>query len=94
MIATPGHTFGHVALHLPQRDAVLSGDALVTLDPYTGRTGPRIIAGAATADSALALRSLGPIADTGASTVLPGHGDVWTRGAGEAAELARGEGPS
>lgn len=94
VIATPGHTFGHVALHLPQRDAVLSGDALVTLDPYTGRTGPRIIAGAATADSALALRSLGPIADTGASTVLPGHGDVWTRGAGEAAELARGEGPS
>lgn len=94
VIATPGHTFGHVALHLPERGAVLSGDALVTLDPYTGRTGPRIIAGAATADSALALRSLEAIADTGAPTVLPGHGEVWTRGAREAVERARGEGPS
>lgn len=37
VLATPGHTYGHVALHLPDRDAVITGDALVTLDPYTGR---------------------------------------------------------
>ncbi|WP_315097951.1 MBL fold metallo-hydrolase, partial [uncultured Cellulomonas sp.] len=52
VVPTPGHTFGHCALHLPDRDAVLSGDALVTLDPYTGERGPQIVAGAATADSA------------------------------------------
>lgn len=94
MIATPGHTAGHVAFHLPDRDAVLSGDALVTLDPYTGRTGPRIIAGAATADSAMALASLDAIARTGATTVLPGHGEVWRGGAAEAVAQARREGPS
>lgn len=45
VIATPGHTYGHVALHLPDRDAVISGDALVTLAPYTALTGPRVVAG-------------------------------------------------
>lgn len=92
VLATPGHTFGHVALHLPDRDAVLSGDALVTLDPYTARTGPRIVAGAATADFALNLRTLDAIADTGAGTVLPGHGEPWHGGAAEAVERARAAG--
>ena len=55
VVPSPGHTHGHCALHLPDRDVLISGDALVTLDPYTGRRGPRIIAGAATADSGLAL---------------------------------------
>lgn len=94
VIATPGHTNGHVVLHLPERDAVLTGDALVTLDPYIGRTGPRIIAGAATANSAQALRSLDAIAATSAHHVLPGHGDPWTGGAAEAARIARETGPS
>ncbi len=94
VVATPGHTAGHVSLHLPERDAVLTGDALVTLDPYLGRTGPRIVAGAATADSARALRSLDAIASTSARHVLPGHGDPWDGGAAEAARLARETGPS
>lgn len=94
VVATPGHTLGHVALHLPHRDAVLSGDALVTLDPYTTRTGPRIVAGAATADSAEALRSLEALARTGAGTVLPGHGEPWTEGVEKAADLALAAGPS
>src|SRR5215217_1724627 len=42
VVPTPGHTLGHCALHLPDRDTVLAGDAIVTLDPYTGRTGPRL----------------------------------------------------
>lgn len=92
VIATPGHTYGHVALHLPDRDVVISGDALVTLDPYTARTGPRIVAGAATADFALNLASLDAIAETGAATVLPGHGEPWTQGAESAVEHARAAG--
>src|SRR4051794_37749101 len=88
-VATPGHTFGHMALHFPDRDVVVSGDALVTRDPYTGRTGPCLVARAATADSAQALASLDALAATGARVVLPGHGEAWEGGAEEAARLAR-----
>jgi glyoxylase-like metal-dependent hydrolase (beta-lactamase superfamily II) len=92
VVFTPGHTFGHCALHLPERGVVLSGDALVTLDPYTGRSGPQIVAGAATADSAQALASLDRLAATGAGIVLPGHGEPWTAGVATAVELARERG--
>ena len=88
----PGHTGGHCILHLPDRDTVISGDALVTLDPYTGATGPQIVASAATADTATAIESLGPIAETGAATVLPGHGEPWTHGVDAAVGNARAVG--
>lgn len=94
VVPSPGHTHGHCALHLPDRDVLISGDALVTLDPYTGRRGPRIIAGAATADSGLALRSLDALAATGAGTVLPGHGEPWHSGVASAVEEARRHGPA
>jgi glyoxylase-like metal-dependent hydrolase (beta-lactamase superfamily II) len=61
-VFTPGHTYGHSALHFPDRDAVIAGDAVVLLDPYTGREGPCIVAGAATADSEMALASLDALA--------------------------------
>src|SRR3954462_4871689 len=77
IVFTPGHTLGHCALHLPDRNVVIAGDAVVTLDPYTGRTGPRIIARAATADSERNLATLEAIAETNAGTVLVGHGEPW-----------------
>jgi len=85
----PGHTLGHCALHLADRDVVIAGDAVVTLDPYTGRRGPRIVARAATVDSERNLRTLDAIADTGAGTVLTGHGEPWTQGAAAAVAAAR-----
>ncbi|WP_241383361.1 MBL fold metallo-hydrolase [Rhodococcus sp. CH91] len=91
---TPGHTYGHCALSLPDRDTVIVGDAIVTLDPYTGRRGPQIVSGAATADSTTALASLAAIADTGATHVLPGHGEPWHDGAISAVEQAVLAGPS
>jgi glyoxylase-like metal-dependent hydrolase (beta-lactamase superfamily II) len=94
VLATPGHTLGHCALHFPDRDAVIAGDALVTLDPYTARRGPRIVAGAATADSRRNLQTLDALAESDASTVLTGHGEPWTGGAREAVRLAREAGPS
>ncbi|HST71366.1 MULTISPECIES: MBL fold metallo-hydrolase [Kocuria] len=81
VVHTPGHTDGHCVLDLPGRGTVLSGDALVTLDPYTGRRGPQIVASAATSDTATALASLDAVAATGARTVLPGHGEPWAEGA-------------
>ncbi|MFD1858946.1 MBL fold metallo-hydrolase [Aeromicrobium camelliae] len=86
---TPGHTDGHCILHLPERDTVISGDALVTLDPYTGATGPQIVASAATKDTHQAIISLDALAATDASTVLTGHGPPWTQGAAAAVERAR-----
>ncbi|MBM7230853.1 MULTISPECIES: MBL fold metallo-hydrolase [Dietzia] len=85
----PGHTGCHCILHLPERDTVISGDALVTLDPYTGATGPQIVASAATADTARAMESLRPVEATGAATVLPGHGEPWTDGVASAVSHAR-----
>ncbi len=94
VVFTPGHTLGHCALHLPDRDCVIAGDAIVTLNPYTAGTGPQIVARAATADSERALSSLDALADTGAKTVLTGHGEPWTVGAGRAVEEARRAGVS
>ena len=91
---TPGHTLGHCALHFPDRDAVIAGDAVVALDPYTAERGPKIVAGAATADSARNLASLDALAETGAATVLTGHGEPWRGGAAEAVARARAVGPS
>jgi glyoxylase-like metal-dependent hydrolase (beta-lactamase superfamily II) len=94
VIPTPGHTVGHCALHFPDRDAVIVGDAIVMLDPYTGAEGPRIVAGAATADSEWALRSLDALEEVEASTVLTGHGEPWRGGTAEAVRRARAAGPS
>jgi len=88
-IATPGHTDGHCALHLPDHGVVFSGDALVTLDPYTGRTGPRIVAGAATADSPRAKASLAAIGALSGSVLLPGHGAPWYGAMQDAEAIAR-----
>ena len=92
VVFSPGHTFGHCALHLPDRDVLIAGDAIVTLDPYTGAKGPQIVAGAATAHSEMALASLDALAATGAGTVLTGHGPPWREGVAEAVRRARAAG--
>lgn len=94
VLFTPGHTHGHCSFHLPDRGALIAGDAIVMLDPYTGKTGPQIVSGAATADSRRALASLDAIADSGAQTLLTGHGPPWRGDAREAVERARAAGPS
>jgi glyoxylase-like metal-dependent hydrolase (beta-lactamase superfamily II) len=94
VVFTPGHTYGHCALHLPDRGVLLAGDAVVTYNPYTASAGPQIVSGAATADSARALESLDALAATGADTVLTGHGGPWTQGVAAVVERARAAGPS
>jgi glyoxylase-like metal-dependent hydrolase (beta-lactamase superfamily II) len=88
VIATPGHTPGHCALMLDERGALLAGDAIVSWNPYTGRTGPQIVSRAATGASDQALQSLEPLAATGAPVVLTGHGPALTQGARAAADEA------
>lgn len=92
LVPAPGHTDGEIVVHLPDRGAVLTGDALVTLDPYTGQRGPRVIARAATNDARVALDSLGVIAALDVAAVLPGHGAPWLQGTRSAVDAARAAG--
>jgi glyoxylase-like metal-dependent hydrolase (beta-lactamase superfamily II) len=92
VIFTPGHTHGHCSLLFADRGAVIAGDAFVMLDPYTGRNGPCVVAGAATADSETALSSLDALAGLDATTALTGHGPPWKGSLGEAVERARAAG--
>lgn len=86
---SPGHTNGHCGFLLPDRGVLFSGDALVTLDPYTGSTGPRLVSRSATADAETNLLSLDRLAATDARLVLPGHGAPFEGGAREAVAAAR-----
>jgi glyoxylase-like metal-dependent hydrolase (beta-lactamase superfamily II) len=89
VVRSPGHTYGHCSLHLPDRGVLIAGDAIVTLDPYTGRRGPRVVARAATAYSDRALESLSALEATGADVVLTGHGEPWRQGIAQACAMAR-----
>lgn len=93
-VHVPGHTAGSAALLFAERSVLLTGDALVTHNPFTGRTGPQIMPAGVNQSSAEAMRSLDRLAAMPAETVLPGHGEPWKHGAGEAARLAREAGPS
>lgn len=89
VIHTPGHTRGHCSFHLPDHSAVITGDALVTLDPYTGGRGPQLMLPAVNEDRAAAVASLDRLAQTDASLLLPGHGEPSADGVPAAAERAR-----
>jgi glyoxylase-like metal-dependent hydrolase (beta-lactamase superfamily II) len=75
VVHTPGHTPGHCAFLLEERDLLLSGDALVTRDNVTGRTGPQPIRWNDDAEQAAA--SYERLLGLGAAVVLPGHGEPW-----------------
>lgn len=89
VVRTPGHTQGHCSFLLADRSAIVTGDALVTLDPYSDRRGPRLVARAGTRDVEQARESLDAIAETGARIVLPGHGEPYRNGAAVAAQIAK-----
>lgn len=84
----PGHTRGSAGLLFEEFDAVFSGDALVTHDVYSGRRGPRLSARASNEDSAAALESVRRLEGLPVRHLLPGHGNAWSQGAGEAARRA------
>jgi glyoxylase-like metal-dependent hydrolase (beta-lactamase superfamily II) len=92
VVYCPGHTLGHCALHFAERDTLIAGDAIVMLDPYTAKRGPRLVARAAVADVERNLASLDALVQTGATTVLTGHGEPWTGGIEAAVAQARSAG--
>jgi glyoxylase-like metal-dependent hydrolase (beta-lactamase superfamily II) len=89
VIPLPGHTKGSTAFLFSAHGFICTGDALVTADGITGRTGPRVVARAFTEDSLAALGSLATLRRYDASLVLPGHGLPWTGGLCAAVDSAR-----
>jgi glyoxylase-like metal-dependent hydrolase (beta-lactamase superfamily II) len=87
VILLPGHTPGSAALHFATHDAVCIGDAIATYSVTTGIDQPRIAP--FTADPAQALDSLTRLDGLDARLVLPGHGQAWTGGLGEALRVVR-----
>lgn len=88
-VATPGHTSGHTAYHLKQAGVVVTGDALITGHPVSGRPGPQMLPDFFTYDAAQADASLDVIAALDADTILPGHGPAWTGKLTDAVDQAR-----
>jgi glyoxylase-like metal-dependent hydrolase (beta-lactamase superfamily II) len=89
VVHTPGHTEGSCAILLERQRVLVTGDALTTRNPLTGRTGPQIAPDGLNRDSAQALRSLDALASLPADLVLPGHGEPWTEGIEEAVRLGK-----
>jgi len=87
VILTPGHTPGSAALPFDSLDALFVGDAFATYAVTTGSRGPRVAP--FTADAAQAVASLERIERISAELALPGHGDPWTGGVGEAVRQVR-----
>lgn len=89
VVHTPGHTLGHCSLLFEDRGVVLAGDALVTVNPFTGVTGPQAPPDAVNSDTAQAVASLAQLESLAADVVAGGHGDPWTQGVAEAVAQAR-----
>ncbi len=94
VVHAPGHTPGTAALHFEDRDILVTGDALVTRNPLTGRLGPQIMPSGLNQDTPAALSSLEALGRVNAAMILPGHGEPWTKGVPDAIRAARNAGPS
>ena len=89
MVHTPGHTSGHCSLHLPDRGALLAGDALMTAHAVTPKAGgPRLLPDFFNTDTELARASLGQLRDLPADVVVPGHGPAFRGSPADAVDLA------
>lgn len=79
-VATPGHTEGHVSFVFEALGAVVTGDAIVTLDVLTRRRGPQLMPDPLNGDPHRTRASLEVLAGLEADTLLTGHGEPF-RGA-------------
>jgi glyoxylase-like metal-dependent hydrolase (beta-lactamase superfamily II) len=78
VVATPGHTPGHVSLFAPAAGILFTGDSIISQGDRLYLSRP-----ANTWDAALAQASAKAQAALGATIVCPGHGPVITDAAGK-----------
>lgn len=83
VVHTPGHTAGHIALHMPSKRALFVGDAIFNF-PVLGLRPP---AAMVSVDTAQAKESIRKLASLEPDIICFGHGSVLTQGA--AARLHR-----
>jgi glyoxylase-like metal-dependent hydrolase (beta-lactamase superfamily II) len=86
-VATPGHTTGHTAYHLPAVGAVVTGDGLVTAHAVLRESGPQVLPAFFNHGDAVA--GLAALERLDADLVLPGHGDLLRRPIADAVREAR-----
>jgi glyoxylase-like metal-dependent hydrolase (beta-lactamase superfamily II) len=89
VVATPGHTPGHVAFHFEGRRALFAGDAMCSLNPITHAKGPQPMPRAMNQSNAQALRSLDQLEPIDADVLAFGHGEPWRDGVSAAVRRAR-----
>ena len=75
VIATPGHTAGHLAVFDEETGVLVAGDALTNMGRLAG-SNPQF-----TEDKAAAVASVRKLAQLAPKTILVGHGDPVTSGA-------------
>lgn len=80
IIATPGHTDGHISAHDPDAGLLLTGDAMVNRVRVGGTSGDGVAGSPPdfTADAAAAVASVKTLAGLSFDTALFGHGDPLT----------------
>ncbi|MFD9508184.1 MBL fold metallo-hydrolase [Streptomyces mirabilis] len=88
-VVLPGHTPGSTAYLFTDRGLLFTGDALVTADGFSDRTGPTIVSRCFTHDSRAALTALDRLDELTADLLLPGHGEPFTEGVRTATRQAR-----
>jgi glyoxylase-like metal-dependent hydrolase (beta-lactamase superfamily II) len=86
VVFTPGHSRGHSALLLEQRNVLFSGDAIVTRN-LKGQVGPRLMDLNESHDEAR--HGLDHFSGVEAQVLLPGHGEPWRGTVAEAVALAK-----
>ncbi len=77
IVATPGHTAGHVSVFDPVSGILVAGDALNLSSGTLSGSAPEF-----TADQAAADESVRRLSELGIRTILPGHGEPLTGTAG------------
>jgi glyoxylase-like metal-dependent hydrolase (beta-lactamase superfamily II) len=89
-VHTPGHTDGHCVLLFEGASTLFVGDALCTVDFFTGRLGPQVMPGPTNVSTVQARESLAAIEPLDARLLLPGHGERWHGTPAAAVAQARG----
>jgi glyoxylase-like metal-dependent hydrolase (beta-lactamase superfamily II) len=89
IIATPGHTPGHCAIHFEEHQALFVGDELCTLNPLTGNRDPQVMPALTNVSTPQCFESLARLESIEAAAVLPGHGEPWRGGVAQAIASAR-----
>lgn len=76
-IFMPGHTSGSAAYNFEHKGVLMTGDALVTVNLFTGNTGPQLMPRDFNANHEQARESLQRLIDVRANVIVPGHGEMY-----------------